>query len=347
MLKSNVDLDLNNSKIIHEDNSSIRYTIFAIYNVENVKISNGIIIGDRNTHDYDKVDSTHEWGFGIELQGSCNIALTNLEIKELTGDGIMISGYTKENDSIVSEDITIRNSYIYDCRRQGISIVNGRNVEIYDNEIRNISGTSPASAIDIEPDSSTQIAENIEIYNNKLYNENNRLNVIRAIRNVKNVNIHNNEINGNISIYGSKDTIKIIENKISNGNMYFNISTNCIDNPDFANRIEMNKNIIINCDFQIYNVSDILINDNNMEKTRIEIISSNVAISNNIMYNLRNNEFITDFKLRDNDDKKYEMYIYNNVFPDSIENIELDRNFVTVYYDEKSYTQYIQSKFNV
>ena len=346
LLKSNINLDLNNSKIIHETNGSIRYTIFAVYNVENVTISNGTLIGDRYTHNYNTVDSTHEWGFGIEIQGSRNINIHNLEIRELTGDGVIVSRYEEKAGVInASEKVNISNNLIYECRRQGITIGYAKNVKIFNNEIYNILGTSPASAIDIEPDDSTQLAENIEIYNNKLYNTNNKLNVVRAIRYVKNINIHDNEINGNISVYGSKDKIKIIRNKISNGNMYFNIESNFIDNPNFMNKIEMIDNTITNCDFQVYNVNDILIENNKIERTRIYMISSNVAIANNVFSNLINNNFFESFEIREGDNKNYSLYIYNNVFPDGTKDLEIENKQLTIYYDEKNYNEYKNKEF--
>lgn len=336
---------MNNSKIIHETNSSIRYTIFAVYNVENVTISNGTLIGDRYTHGYDTIDSTHEWGFGVEIQGSKNINVQNLEIKELTGDGIIVSRYDVEGEKKASEEVNVSNNLIYDCRRQGITVGHAKNVKIYDNEIKNILGTSPASAIDIEPDDSTQLAENIEIYNNKLYNTNNRLNVVRAIKYVKDINIHDNEINGNISVYGTKDKIRISRNKISNGNMYFNIEEKFIDNPDFMNKIEMTENTITNCDFHVNNVNNLLIENNNIEKTKMYIISSNVAVSNNVFSNLRDYEFFNSFQIREGDTKNYSLYIYNNTFPENTKDITIENEQLTIHYDEDSYREYINKEF--
>ena len=350
ILKSNISLDLNQSKIVHEANSNIRYTVFAVYNVQNVKIYNGTIIGDRYSHDYNSIDSTHEWGYGVEVQGSQNINLYNLEIKHLTGDGIVLSGYNLEKKVDRPQNIIINNNNIFSNRRQGITITYCKNVKIYDNEIHSISGTSPGSAIDIEPDDASQIAEDIEIYNNNLYNIFNKLNIVRVLRYAKNINVHDNNINGNITVYGVKDKVKITNNIISNGNMYFKVSGRPVNNPGFLNKIEMTDNIIKACDFTIENVNNILIANNTIERSRYSITSSNVAIANNVISSIRNNQWVTKCNLAEGDNKNYNIYIYNNSFPsntsDNIKQVAVEDDLIKVFYDESSYNKYIQEQFS-
>lgn len=114
-LKSNLEFDLNGSVIIQEDCKDIRYSIIGINEVENVTVKNGIIVGDKEKHDYNSKQSTHEWGFGIEIKSSENIKLSNLEIYNTTGDGIIVTSLYGEY--LVSNKIDIQNLKIHNCRR--------------------------------------------------------------------------------------------------------------------------------------------------------------------------------------------------------------------------------------
>ncbi|WP_256580251.1 hypothetical protein, partial [Pseudomonas sp. GP01-A3] len=45
----------------------------------------------KNTHQYNG-GGTHEWGFGIQIRGSKNVTIKNVELSNFTGDGILLSG---------------------------------------------------------------------------------------------------------------------------------------------------------------------------------------------------------------------------------------------------------------
>ena len=203
VLKSNINLDLNGSKIFLIANDKTSYRLLSLMNLNNVSISNGIIIGDRDEHDY-SVESTHEWGMGIDIRGSNNIMIYNMEIYNTIGDGIYISDLNDVN----TYDIWINNCNIHDCRRQGISIIAGDNIRIYNNEIHHINGTKPQTGIDLERNLDTQIVNDIYILNNKFYREESNIGI--AIYNdVENVYIENNELYGIIKNNIKKDTIYI------------------------------------------------------------------------------------------------------------------------------------------
>lgn len=138
-LKSNITFDCGGATLQEITNDQIGYCVFYLNEVENVKIINGIIKGDKNTHNYDNISSTHEWGSGIVLLGCINIEIHNLEIYNFTGDGIYISGSEVSNGSrLLSKNISIENNNVHHCRRQGISIITGDTIEIKDNEIHDI-----------------------------------------------------------------------------------------------------------------------------------------------------------------------------------------------------------------
>lgn len=133
LMCSNITLDLNSSTIHIKQNNEEHYTIISIFNAENVEIKNGILIGDKETHDYSN-NKSHQWGFGVDIRNANNVVINNLEIYNMTGDGLYISNLNEgENESI-----SIKNNNIHDCRRQGISIICGSDIIIEQNEIYSI-----------------------------------------------------------------------------------------------------------------------------------------------------------------------------------------------------------------
>jgi len=207
-LSSNITLDLNNSIVRHRQNSQPGYVILNIENAQNVKIINGVLIGDRKEHDYDTIPSKHEWGMAIQILGSQNIEINNLEIYNMTGDGIYLSEATDGK----SNDIIIRNNNIYDCKRQGISIITSDNVIISDNEIHEISGCG----IDFERNFETQTCYNIKVYDNKFYNINVPKYAIFVHDGIKQLDIFKNELyDAKIQVSYPNDTIKVYDNKIT------------------------------------------------------------------------------------------------------------------------------------
>ena len=140
ILQDNVKLDLNGSIIRHNVNDSQGYTTIMFWNVNNASISNGILIGDKEEHEYTEGE-THEWGHGIVVKGSSNIQINNLEIYNMTGDGIYLTDLYENGQSQISENIEIKNCNIHDCRRQGMTIVCAQKVDFYNNEIHHIGGS--------------------------------------------------------------------------------------------------------------------------------------------------------------------------------------------------------------
>ncbi|MEI5908450.1 right-handed parallel beta-helix repeat-containing protein [Bacillus spongiae] len=64
--------------------------------VKDATLKGGVLIGDRDQHDYSTKNSggTHEWGNGVTIAGGENITVDGVEIKKFTGDGIFIGGST-------------------------------------------------------------------------------------------------------------------------------------------------------------------------------------------------------------------------------------------------------------
>ena len=208
ILQSNLTLDLNESIVIQKDSKSPYYCIIDINNVENVRVINGTISGDRENHDYNTIESSHQWGMGIEIKNATNIEIKNLEIVNATGDAIYITGN--------SQNVDISNCKLSECRRQGISIISGKNINIYQNEIYKISGNTPQSGIDLESNFDNESIENVKIYENVFYNFGNNI-AIQLCRYIKNVEITHNSIQGKIICYNCYEEFVIKDNVIDNG----------------------------------------------------------------------------------------------------------------------------------
>ncbi|MFP3123372.1 right-handed parallel beta-helix repeat-containing protein [Ectobacillus funiculus] len=150
-----------------------------------------------------KVDSqhyTHEWGHGIQINGSDNIEIENVEISDCAGDAISTgwleyklnpTDYTQEQ---MGSQIYIHDCDIHNCRRQGISLTGSNDTYIFNNKIHHIGkaddgvtvdGIPPMFGIDIESmwsesniptwrpelnQSGLELNTRIYIYNNYIYN---------------------------------------------------------------------------------------------------------------------------------------------------------------------------------
>ena len=143
---SNTDVIIDGTVQLAPNNEE-SYSIFHCDNVENVSFSgNGCIIGDRTTH----IGTSGEWGMGINIVGSRNIHITGLTISDCWGDCIYVGRGSNKKES---SDVTIDHCLLTGSRRQGISVVACYGSLMEDLEIRDIHGTDPQAAIDIEPNS--------------------------------------------------------------------------------------------------------------------------------------------------------------------------------------------------
>ena len=92
--KSNLTLDLNNSKLKIDTNGKNGSTMVYLKEVENLTLKNGTIEGDRYDHDYSTYNentTSHEFNVGLKLdQGSRNINIDNVKFTKITGYGLAI-----------------------------------------------------------------------------------------------------------------------------------------------------------------------------------------------------------------------------------------------------------------
>ncbi len=150
-------------------NDRHNYCVISVQSNDNITIRGGEIRGDRETHVF-AGGTAHDEGHGVCVWTSANhILIEDVEMHELTGDGVLIVGSRggDEEPSIPSTHITIRNNQIHHNRRQGVSVVGGHNVVIANNHIHHIEGTSPQFGIDIEGAGRTD--RDIHIFQNNFH----------------------------------------------------------------------------------------------------------------------------------------------------------------------------------
>ena len=158
-LKSNIHLKLEKNAVLKAiPSDSTHYNIVRIENVENVKISGGKILGERFEHK----GKGGEWGHGLNIRNAVNLELKDISINDCWGDAIYITG--------TSKDISISNIICDNNRRQGISVIAVNGLIIKESTFKNTHGTGPAAGIDLEPNNSNEVVQNVLIENCRFTN---------------------------------------------------------------------------------------------------------------------------------------------------------------------------------
>ena len=246
-IPSDFDLELGANLIARvQPNGNDGYMLFGIDDEDNVTIKGkGTLIGDRYEHNYNSGigSRTQEWGHLIYIRAAHNIIIDGLTIKKGSGDAVEIRGRNhRNNDGSLkpngkeSFNITIKNCFIDDNRRNNISVVDGTDIFIEHNTIKNAgsgikepsvissNGISPRVGIDVEafkwnaPDDNSvydlQRCEEIHIRNN-IFSENYAADVI--LFNGEKAYVYENIFNSEVGVatsYGYNN--KVYNNTFNN-----------------------------------------------------------------------------------------------------------------------------------
>lgn len=131
-------------------NNDKAYNLINCYNKKNVKIIGGTLVGDR---DHPTENRSGEWGYGISIQGGENILIKDVTCVDMWGDGINIQravmttaplNYYPKN--VIVDGVTCDNN-----RRQGLSLEEGRFIQIKNSVFKNTNGIAPGAGLDVEP----------------------------------------------------------------------------------------------------------------------------------------------------------------------------------------------------
>lgn len=159
-------INIHSNKLIGLNGSTIKLVsehpinMFRIIDSENVTIENG------------KFESIWEVGYEskeipIVVSSSRDITFNNIEVTNCICDGMYI-GYEywySGTDAFVTSNIKVKDCYIHDVGRNGISLVSGDNVIIENTRFSNISNNLPKACIDIEPETNNVNPHNLHISN--------------------------------------------------------------------------------------------------------------------------------------------------------------------------------------
>jgi len=217
-------IDFGSSTVSLKGNSYPYYNIMNINKSDNVVIQNGFLMGDRLNHNYNPGNTSHCWGYGIKICNTLKCDIINMNISQLTGDGIVNS--ISERGGIT----TINNCNIHHCRRIGIQVADADVINISNSNIHyigdydNIAGVNPKSGIDLEPVFGTKkindlSLDNTNISSTTLYGIVKGDNHIVNKFTITNCNIENLSSNS-ANIYNSTLTFKNRNGNITGSKLY-------------------------------------------------------------------------------------------------------------------------------
>jgi len=149
------------------------YRMIRVWHASNVRIVGGRLVGERRLHNTDPVlpdPGQNEQGFGISIQSSNNVVVSDVHISDFWGDGIWVGAFGSERDErfnqeyadfpkhVPSDNVLINRVTSTHNRRQGLSIGPVENMMVT-NSTFSFSGpgpgpqeaTDPMAGIDIEP----------------------------------------------------------------------------------------------------------------------------------------------------------------------------------------------------
>jgi Right handed beta helix region len=173
-LRSNLEIVLEKGAVLKAKPGAYKHLNDCLLNAVGCK--NIIIRGPgslvMNKKDYQNASNYQhsEWRHAINLKSCENVRIENLKIIGSGGDGIYIGSrphlkywkgtkhYGKHYAKLPNycKNIIIKNCFIDEQHRQGISVISVENLTISNCQLNNTNGTSPMAGIDFEPNNGSQ-----------------------------------------------------------------------------------------------------------------------------------------------------------------------------------------------
>ena len=126
-----------------------------------IQCNNIKIYGNEGIMCMNKAEYTEgEWRHLISLRSCRDFHIQDLTVRDSGGDGIYIAGYGRGS---FSENIVIDNVLSLNNKRQGISIISGKNILISNSRFSDTSGTLPGAGLDIEPNNENDVIVDIRV----------------------------------------------------------------------------------------------------------------------------------------------------------------------------------------
>lgn len=183
-LKNRVTLKLSPGATLKVIPNALKhYALLLVSKASDVTILGGTLDGDRNEH----TGVGGEWGMGVRIvDGSARVTISGTTSRNMWGDGFYI-----ENAS----DVALCGVTADRNRRQGLSIIEGQNIDVVGSTFSNTHGTEPSAGIDLEPDRPEQKITRVSIQRSKFIDNAGEGILIAARKkanNVTDVSISNN-----------------------------------------------------------------------------------------------------------------------------------------------------------
>jgi hypothetical protein len=299
--------------------STNKFTVMTIYNVENVTITGGQIIGDR----YEHTGTIGEHGMGINIYHSKNVTLDNVTLKDHWGDCIYIGGQTIDGSMPTPTKITIKNCVLDNSRRQGISSTICDGVVIENCRITNINGTAPEYGIDIETNNPSIPCKNVVVKG--CYFKGSTMGGFVIGSSAENVNVDNcifdgNNVNINKSINSKVTNCTFLSTSVGIRSSNGVVVSNCImnnssvdiqTNADITQSTSITSNVFKNNDGSTSRKAISLTgNDNGCYGLSIVSNSFYDYVSETIyLYNITTNTIINNNMIKSNNVSRWILYL--------------------------------------
>lgn len=112
-------------------------------------------------------DPAIEWQHGFSVEGVQGLTLSQVQVRETWGDGVMIwrgsSSPACGDDASSARNVTIAGSLLERIGRQGVAVVDGEHVTLQDSTV----GPVAWASVDIETDDDCEIARHVSVLRNE------------------------------------------------------------------------------------------------------------------------------------------------------------------------------------
>lgn len=152
---NNVELRLGkNTRLKALAHNMANYQMIRIHDVKNVSVSGGVLDGNKSQNSA----TSGEWGMGISIRGSDKVKISNLDVKNTWGDGYYIG---RTENRAFSSRIELENVTSDGARRNGLSVVSVKELDVNNSSFDNSFETEPKCGVDIEPNYADEFIQGV------------------------------------------------------------------------------------------------------------------------------------------------------------------------------------------
>jgi polygalacturonase len=147
-MRSNTRLSMQGSASLNEiPNSAERSWVLKIWNVNNVEVLGGHIVGDRVGHQ----GTAGQWGYGVNISGASTVYVHDIIVSNCFGDGMLVGATGNGSSAVLSTNVTLNRVQSTNNRRQGLTIAPTTDLYVVNSSFTSSNGLAPQAGIDIEP----------------------------------------------------------------------------------------------------------------------------------------------------------------------------------------------------